>query len=440
MSTLREIDNRINVGEIFSRKQLMEMFKISGQSGIMKTNALNCLVLITSENNGVYADSGIENGTIMYTGEGLRGDQQLNKNNKSIYESKQTGLPMYLFSKDKARNYIFEGKVELCGVPYQITEKDKEGNDRLVWKFPLKIIYSEDVDLNEDDRLQQVANEVARIEEEIEENIEQDTIELKEGTLKIRKYRRTGIRQKRTSKPDYIAEEIIKSKQGIINETTIFKQERKRLLEEGANEQVEKMDEFFENKKENEGFDVLSFEKDENGEYKEKYIEVKSTKENEGTPIDITSNEIEFAKEHVKDYYLYRIVNSNTNQRYLKIVTGEELFSNYSFIPTSLKKDFIGIFRGNEKGFGFVKIEEQEDEIYISRGNTKDAIDGDEVLIKMIEVSREDKHQEGKVLKVLKHNKDTFVGVFQKSRNFGFVVPDDRKVERIVEKRKIIKK
>ena len=93
-----------------------------------------------------------------------------------------------------------------------------------------------------------------------------------------------------------------------------------------------------------------------------------------------------------------------------------------------MKKDFTGIFRGNEKGFGFVKVEEQEDEIYISRGNTKDAIDGDEVLIKIIEASREDKHQEGKVLKVLKHNKDTFVGVFQKSRNFGFVVPDDRKV------------
>ncbi|MCI9246016.1 MAG: ribonuclease R [Clostridia bacterium] len=93
-----------------------------------------------------------------------------------------------------------------------------------------------------------------------------------------------------------------------------------------------------------------------------------------------------------------------------------------------MKKDFTGIFRGNEKGFGFVKIEDQEDEVYISRGNTKDAIDGDEVLIKIIEASREDKHQEGKVLKVLKHNKDTFVGVFQKSRNFGFVVPDDRKV------------
>ena len=93
-----------------------------------------------------------------------------------------------------------------------------------------------------------------------------------------------------------------------------------------------------------------------------------------------------------------------------------------------MKKDFTGIFRGNEKGFGFVKIEQEENEIYISRGNTKDAIDGDEVLIKILEVNRLDKHKEGKVIKVLKHNKNTFVGVFQKNRNFGFVVPDDRKI------------
>lgn len=93
-----------------------------------------------------------------------------------------------------------------------------------------------------------------------------------------------------------------------------------------------------------------------------------------------------------------------------------------------MKKDFTGIFRGNEKGFGFVKVEDQENEIYISRENTKDAIDGDEVLVKLLETEREDKHQEGKVLKVLKHSKDTFVGVFQKSKNFGFVVPDDKKV------------
>ena len=41
----------MNIGDIFTRDQLMAIFKISGQSGIMKTNSLNCLVLTTSEEN-----------------------------------------------------------------------------------------------------------------------------------------------------------------------------------------------------------------------------------------------------------------------------------------------------------------------------------------------------------------------------------------------------
>lgn len=48
----------------------------------------------------------------------------------------------------------------------------------------------------------------------------------------------------------------------------------------------------------------------------------------------------------------------------------------------NLENCIKGIFRGNEKGFGFVKIDGQDEEIYISRGNTKDAVNGDEVLIK----------------------------------------------------------
>ena len=93
-----------------------------------------------------------------------------------------------------------------------------------------------------------------------------------------------------------------------------------------------------------------------------------------------------------------------------------------------MKKEFTGIFRGNEKGFGFVKIEDEEDEIYISRGNTGEALDGDEVLIKIIENDHRKEHKEGKIIKVLNHNKDKIVGVFQKSKNFGFVVPDDKKI------------
>ena len=90
------------------------------------------------------------------------------------------------------------------------------------------------------------------------------------------------------------------------------------------------------------------------------------------------------------------------------------------------KEEIIGTYRKNQKGFGFVKIEDQEDEIYISRENSKNALNGDTVEIKIIAEKEGDKKQEGKIVKIVRHEKDTVVGTFQKSRNFAFVVPDDK--------------
>ena len=90
------------------------------------------------------------------------------------------------------------------------------------------------------------------------------------------------------------------------------------------------------------------------------------------------------------------------------------------------KEEKIGTYRKNQKGFGFVKIEEQEDEIYISKENSLNALNGDTVAIKIIAEKEGDKKQEGKIVKIVRHEKDTVVGTFQKSRNFAFVVPDDK--------------
>ena len=90
------------------------------------------------------------------------------------------------------------------------------------------------------------------------------------------------------------------------------------------------------------------------------------------------------------------------------------------------KEEIIGTYRKNQKGFGFVKIEDQEDEIYISRENSKNALNGDTVAIKIIAEKEGGKKQEGKIVKIVRHEKDTVVGTFQKSRNFAFVVPDDK--------------
>ena len=87
---------------------------------------------------------------------------------------------------------------------------------------------------------------------------------------------------------------------------------------------------------------------------------------------------------------------------------------------------YDGIYRKNQKGFGFVKIEDQEDEIYIAKEHSKNALNGDRVLVEIIEEKNKVKKAEGKVVKILKHEKDTIVGRFENNKNFGFVVPDDK--------------
>ena len=86
-----------------------------------------------------------------------------------------------------------------------------------------------------------------------------------------------------------------------------------------------------------------------------------------------------------------------------------------------------GIFRRHERGFGFVVIEDQEDDIYIAKEDSKDAFSGDRVLVKLKKKSN-GARQEGIILKVIEHKKDTLVGTFQKNKNFGFVIPDDKKL------------
>ena len=97
----------------------------------------------------------------------------------------------------------------------------------------------------------------------------------------------------------------------------------------------------------------------------------------------------------------------------------------YSAISNTKYKK--GIIRINEKGFGFVKVEDEEDEVYVSGRNTNTALNDDEVIIEIISEKSENNHDEGKVVKVLKRGRDTIVGTFEPSRNFGFVVPDDKK-------------
>ena len=98
----------------------------------------------------------------------------------------------------------------------------------------------------------------------------------------------------------------------------------------------------------------------------------------------------------------------------------------YSIIDEN--KYIEGTYRGNEKGYGFVIPENEEmEDIFIPRGNNNNALNEDIVVAEIIKESEDGKRKEGKIVSIVKHEKDKIVGLFVKSRNFGFVIPDDKK-------------
>lgn len=92
------------------------------------------------------------------------------------------------------------------------------------------------------------------------------------------------------------------------------------------------------------------------------------------------------------------------------------------------KQKIIGKFVANSKGFGFVELENEPEDIFVPSSFVGNALNGDMVEIQMLKEKRADKRAEAKIVKVVKREKETVVGIFQKSRNFGFVVPDDKKL------------
>lgn len=86
-----------------------------------------------------------------------------------------------------------------------------------------------------------------------------------------------------------------------------------------------------------------------------------------------------------------------------------------------------GIFESTSKGFAFVRVEGEED-VFIPEKDTLDAMYGDTVAIIITESAYKDRRREGKVIKVTERAIKSVVGTFQKSKNFGFVICDNKKI------------
>ena len=89
-------------------------------------------------------------------------------------------------------------------------------------------------------------------------------------------------------------------------------------------------------------------------------------------------------------------------------------------------KRIVGTYQAHARGFGFVAVEGEDDDIFISEDDTNGAFHGDQVEV-TIKSAPDGKRREGKVVRILSHGTTRLVGYFQKNKNFGFVDPDNQR-------------
>ncbi|WP_338449357.1 ribonuclease R [Niallia oryzisoli] len=86
-----------------------------------------------------------------------------------------------------------------------------------------------------------------------------------------------------------------------------------------------------------------------------------------------------------------------------------------------------GKLTGHAKGFAFVIPDEPGmDDIFIPPNETNNALHGDTVLARVSSESS-GQRREGTVVRILERGVQTVVGTYTESKNFGFVIPDEKK-------------
>lgn len=86
-----------------------------------------------------------------------------------------------------------------------------------------------------------------------------------------------------------------------------------------------------------------------------------------------------------------------------------------------------GIFTAHYKGFGFVTIEGRDTDVFVAPDHKGEAMDGDTVQV-VVEEARGERRAEGVIVRVVKHANETVVGLYDKNKNFGFVIPDNPRI------------
>ena len=93
---------------------------------------------------------------------------------------------------------------------------------------------------------------------------------------------------------------------------------------------------------------------------------------------------------------------------------------------------FRGVYSASEDKYGFVVIDgDDENKIFIEGNNKNNAIHNDLVVVQILEDAEdEDQKDSGEIIRILDRGLKEVIGTFEKKRNFGVVIPDDKRIHR----------
>ncbi len=122
-----------------------------------------------------------------------------------------------------------------------------------------------------------------------------------------------------------------------------------------------------------------------------------------------------------KDYLKSQLFSLESNEKIRRLSDGR-------FVTNAESEYIQGTVDHVNPNFAYVVTPEQDEDIWIKTTDLKFAIHGDLVNVIITKPAGKGYRPEGKVISILKRNRDEFVGKIEISQKFSFVVPDSRNI------------
>lgn len=147
-------------------------------------------------------------------------------------------------------------------------------------------------------------------------------------------------------------------------------------------------------------------------------------KENVYKPMDIQELATAFHIEK-NDYKTFKKTVKTMEREGLIIRTRADKFG----LPEKMGL-VAGKIQVHPRGYGFVIPEEEGvEDIFIPSSYLNGCMNGDKVIAKVTKEDATGKRREGEITRIVERVNKTVIGVYEDSRNFGFVVPEDKRIQ-----------